>query len=259
MTLPHITLLVLTQPGDGSSSGGSGGGWVGSFKNEVTSGMQPQSLSSATRATWLPRVSEALLGHQGVDKYSFTIGESSAAAETAASAGGSGSGSRRKAAPSQSSRRAELKVSYRDATLIRFPLSNMHRDSASLMAVGATAGSPFGAYRADSIRLLERVAQLTDELQSKNKAREDKRRAGEAKLVAQLDKIQTKAMVSTRALEDKESAALTLGSITVAVRELVRRAQLQLLTAVDTDAAAPCLCVICFSKSAGWKRVCWRS
>ena len=209
MTLPHITLLVLTSPGDSGSSSSGGSGWVGSFKNEVTSSMQPQSLSSTTRSTWLPRVSEALLGQLGVEKYSFSIGESSAAAETAPSAGGSGSGSgsRRKAPPSQSSRRAELKVSYRDATLIRFPLTNMHRDSASLLAVGAAAGSPFGAYRADSIRLLERVAQLTDELQSKNKAREDKRRAGEAKLVAQLDKIQTKAMVSTRIGSNKERGA----------------------------------------------------
>lgn len=207
MTLPHITLLVLTSPGDSGSSSSGGSGWVGSFKNEVTSSMQPQSLSSTTRSTWLPRVSEALLGQLGVEKYSFSIGESSAAAETAPSAGGSGSGSRRKAQPSQSSRRAELKVSYRDATLIRFPLTNMHRDSASLLAVGAAAGSPFGAYRADSIRLLERVAQLTDELQSKNKAREDKRRAGEAKLVAQLDKIQTKAMVSTRTGSHKQGGA----------------------------------------------------
>jgi hypothetical protein len=187
----HLTLLLLSPP-HVSRSGGVG--WIGTYRGELSVHMQPASLSDSLKPKWIDYVMEALKGEHA-DRYSFHVTEGPKSAHAEAS---SPSKERRSQRSTGVHRTIVLKISYRGATLIRLPLQLRDRDASAgedNISTSVRPLSPFSVYRAETLRLQERVAALTADLQTRIQSKEEQRKSGENKLNEQIDKIQRKALV----------------------------------------------------------------
>jgi len=196
----HLTLILLSPPRE-SASGNVG--WLRCFRGELTASLQPPSLSAALKPSWIPRLLEALKGQENAADYAFSVRRS-----TPAAAAEQASQSKSRRTREDSASHTELKIAYRGSTLLRLPLSALDREGASAADVleeGASAPtrplSPFGGYRADTLSMLNRVAALTTDLQTRIRTREEQRTRGKLKLADQIEQLQRKAIVRQHAAD----------------------------------------------------------
>jgi hypothetical protein len=235
---------------------------------------------------WLAHVVEALRGIDNKERYSFAVArdeqrdkliQQQQAAAAAAAMDASPNKQRGAAASSTPASKADsvcyqLKIAHHGGTLIRFPLDPLTTAPQSLSTAGAASAaaggkdgdaagasssapprpsSPFGAYRVDSLSLLERAEALTGEMQQRHQKVEEQRTFGQLKLVEQIEKLQRKALVS---------CCHTQSQILMEGRAAVWQSEQCAAGMCAPTRRALTSCVSCFfllslhSKKPGWKK-----